>query len=174
MTVQTKTLKDILNTVAEIEAQIESTKGELTPELESALTKTQVNLLSKVDAYFAVMERLDLSVEFWKRKEDEAKAVRKSLENAVESFKERLKMTMLNMDQKTLVGDEIIFTLSPTRGRVEIVDQVAAETNYGEQVVTTKVNLDRIRKDLENGIDLGAAKILQTYSLRTKANKERK
>lgn len=174
MTQATKTLKDILNTVAEIESQIEASKGEITPELETALTQTQVDLLSKIDAYHAVMERLDLSVEYWKRKEDDAKAVRKSLESAVDNFKERLKMTMLGMDQKTLVGDEIIFTLNPTRGKVEIVNQESAEVNYGEQVVTTKVNLDRIRKDLENGIDLGAAKIVQTYSLRTKANKEKK
>jgi len=165
------TLKDLLFQLAEIESTLSTSGGELSPELEGYLETLHKNYITKVDQYAFILDRLESNAAFWKVQEAEVKARREALEAAVEKFRDRIKETMLTNNIKILEGNEVRITISPTKGKVILTNDKSALDLYGEQVVTTKIKLDKIREDLENGIDLKVAKIEQTYSMKIKKSK---
>jgi hypothetical protein len=162
-------LVELLTNLAEIEGMLVESKGELTPEDETKLKLFSESLLEKVDNYKHFFDRLEMSLDYWKKKENEAKKIKQALESNIERAEDYLKSVMLHKGITKLEGDEYTFTLSPTRGKIEITDEQSAREVYPREKITIEVDKEKLREDLEKGIDIQCAKIIQTYSLRAKA-----
>jgi hypothetical protein len=162
-------LSEILHQLADIEIMLIESKGELSPEDEGKLKLFTESLTEKVDGYKHFFDRIEMSINYWKGKENEAYEIRKALEKNLENAEEHLKQVMLHKQVRELVGDSYIFKLSPTKGRVEVIDEAMAKELYPREKITVTVDAERLRQDLENGIDMRCGKIIQTYSLRARA-----
>jgi hypothetical protein len=165
------TLKDLLFKLAEIEYTLTESKGELSPEQDQYIQTVHGAMIDKIDDYAFVLARLESTAEYYKEQEQAMKAKRQAIENAVERFRDRLKESMLNSGQKSLQGAGVKFTISPTKGKVVITDETAAKILYGRIVETVKIDLDKIKADIDNGVNLDCAKVLQTHSLKITKSK---
>jgi hypothetical protein len=167
-----------MNTLKQLLAQkqiamnlVEVADGELTPELELKLKQSEMSLLEKADAYAAVRDELYSTVEHLKAKENEFKTAREHVETYIERFEKRLIDTLLERGMTELVGEDVVFKISPTRGTVEITDQDAAKLFYGREKVTIDIDKAAIREALDSGEQLSFAKIQQNYSIKQKVRK---
>jgi len=166
-------LIEILGQLAEIESLLIENKGELTPEDDTKLKLFTESLVEKVDGYKHFFDRIDLSINYWKAKEHEAKQIRAALETGVDNAKEHLKATMLQREITTLEGDEYIFKISPTKGKLVITDEEQALAAYPKEKITITIDNEKIRQDLEANIDMKCAVIEQTWSLRTTVKRKK-
>jgi hypothetical protein len=162
-------LVEILGQLAEIESLLIVNQGELTPEEDTKLKLFTESLIEKVDGYKHFFDRLDMSVSYWKAKENEAKQIRKALESNIDHAESYLKNIMLSRGVSELSGEEFIFKISPTAGEVVITDEQAAKECYGKEKITIEIDKKKVREDLENGINIDCAVIKQNYQLRAKA-----
>lgn len=153
---------------------LEAGGGELTPEQFSALEILERELATKPDAIASVLNEFSLVVSDLKKKKSDLDAAIKSIERQFERLEQYTIENMLNHELKELEGEDVVLKLSPTRGSVKIKDKALAEQLYGEEEVTVKVSLDRIRKDLDSSIDLGVAIIEQGWSLKSKIKRSKK
>jgi chaperonin cofactor prefoldin len=150
---------------------IQAAGGELTPEQELELVENEKQLIKKVDATVAVRKEMDVIAAHLKEQIEELKQALSAVENYAERFDERIKWVALQAGTTELVGDSHIITVKPTRGSVEITDDALAKELYGITETKVKIRLDDIRKDLDKGLQLGCAKIVQGSSIKTKVKK---
>lgn len=159
-------LVEILGQLAEIESLLIVNQGELTPEEDAKLKLFSESLLEKVDGYKHFFDRLEMSVEYWKGKENEAKQIRKAIEANIANAEDYLKSNMLGRGISELAGEEFLFKIRPTQGSVVITNEDEAKECYGKEKITIEIDKKKVREDLENGVNIGCAIIQQNYSLK--------
>lgn len=108
------TLFNLSAEMAEIENALIDNGGELTPELEKALTFTQEALTRKADDYGAVLQKFTALSEACKAEIDRINAIKKTADNSVKNIKERLAWTMDNFQMAKLEGSLHKFSLVKT------------------------------------------------------------
>lgn len=151
------------------EALLES-GGELTPEIESALTINEKELGLKVDSYAIFVDRLEYEAGYFKAKAKELQAAAKVLENAQERLKENLKNAMRALKQDEIKGQDYKFKLSRSRPKL-ILDEKVLPGDFKTQVVSYEPDKDKIQDAINAGLEVPGAKIEETFSLRKYINK---
>lgn len=169
-----KSLSLIVSEVAQLEAMLIESDGEITPEIESMLAVREIQLPEKVDRYASVIERFDLIEEFYKEKADQIYKLAKAAGTVSIRCKENLKASMMDLNVSELTGNEIKFKLSPSNPSVEIVDQSKLNGSYLITETITKVDKKRIGEDLKLGVPVDGAELRQTFSLRKSLNRKLK
>ena len=115
--------------------------GELTPELEDALTFTQDALTKKVDDYGAIILKFQSLADACKAEIDRVNAIKKTAENSVKSIKERLVWTMGQFGIEKLEGATHKFSLTKTTATETDDEQLLAP--YAQQVAALQDRLPR-------------------------------
>lgn len=115
--------------------------GELTPELEDALTFTQDALTKKVDDYGAIILKFQALADACKAEIDRVNGIKKTAENSVKSIKERLVWTMEQFGATKLEGATHKFSLSKTTSTE--TDDEALLAPYTELVEALQARLPR-------------------------------
>lgn len=161
-----QTLPALLKEAHAIEELLIETDGELNPILTEWMTINEVNLQVKVDAYKFVLDKLDLSIEFYKNKEDEIKKIRKLYENQIERMKSNLKNTMYLFSSDELKGIQYRFKLIKSKARVVIENEALLPIQYCREIIKYEPAKDDIKKAIEEGIQVPGAYLDQSYSLR--------
>lgn len=110
----TLTLFNLSAEMQAIEDALYENGGELTPELEEALTFTQEALTRKVDDYGAIIMKFQAVAEACKAEIDRVNAIKKTAENSVKNIKDRLVWTMEQFGAAKLEGATHKFSLSRT------------------------------------------------------------
>ncbi len=98
--------------MAAIEAALEETGGELTPELEAQWTETRESLMAKVDNYNALVQKLKNYSENIKAEQERLAKLKKTADNSLKRIKDHIKDTMKTFGLKSLEGDYCKMTLS--------------------------------------------------------------
>lgn len=88
------TLYELTAEMAAIEDELYESGGELTPELEQEMTETRESLMSKVDGYNALVQKLGAMAESAKKETERLTKLRRVAEKAKERVKARLLWNM--------------------------------------------------------------------------------
>jgi hypothetical protein len=139
--------------------------GELTPELEQALTSVDLAVSEKVDGYSFVMERMESDAAFFKAKAAFYSKIAKSAETVQERLKSSIKQAIQDLGSKEVVGNNIRFVLSAVKPKM-IIDEMKLSPDMKMQVTTTVPDKERIREALEGGIPIEGAHLEESTSLR--------
>lgn len=106
------TLYDLTGQMASIDAMLEETGGELTPELEELWQETSESLVQKVDNYNDLIKYNEDFSENVANRIKELQALKKTADNKVKHLKEHIKDTMTQFGIKELKGRYCKITLS--------------------------------------------------------------
>lgn len=165
-------LIEIINQSKRIEDLLVESNGELTPELEKELMIIDVQLPQKIDNYASVIDRMKLAGEYYKQKSDFYYKFSKSCDGVVKKLKENIKYALVNMGLEELLGSEIRFKLKNNKKSVFIKDEALIPEKYKYTEPVVKVDTALILADLEKGLDVPGAEILQSKSVMVYPNKK--
>lgn len=167
-----ETLRDIVGQATAIEEIILDGNGDLAPDALAIIEDTLRKLVQKTDACVCVLERLELTEEYWRGKAQQATKIARSLANAHAGLKQYVKDTMMLNGHDTLIGDDWKFKISvKENAKLELNDQLGQEWKIVE---TTMVpDKERIQAALQTGELIDGARLVDVVTLRTSANKKR-
>ena len=169
-----KSLRTIVSETAQLETMLIESNGEITPEIEAALSVKEINLPQKVDNYSMVIDRMESVSKFYYEKAKIFMQMSKSAESVSERCKANMKFAMQELKVTELVGNDIKFKLVKSNPAVVINDENEVDGSYKITKTTTSVDKKRIADDLKLGIPVKGAELQQNQSLRVYANTEGK
>ena len=105
------TFNELINQTAELEAILEESGGELTPELEEAFDHLAQDMTKKVDGYGFLMRKLKANIDASKEIIRQMQAAVKAKENNLKNLKEHLAYNMQMYGMDRLAGDTCTLSL---------------------------------------------------------------
>ena len=170
------TLISIVAEMHRIESALIESQGEVTEEIVRDLAKfeeNKVKLLDKVDSYQYVIEQSKERAAYWKKRKDELARIEKSFKALETTLKTLLKQAMVKLEAKELRGVEFYFKLQKTRPKIEY-DEKKIPDAYKRQVVSTEIDKDAIKSDIDLGIQIEGVNVIEGKTIRAYVNKEKK
>ena len=161
----------IVTTLHEIEKAILENNGELTPELEQALSIETMAKEKKIDAYHAIMERCRSIETELKAKIDLISTTIKNTRKIEQKLKYNLKQAMLISAQPEINGEFVRYLLVDQGSKLEVTDETLIPHTYFKEVTTTELDKENLKKDLEQGAMICGATLEPVRSLRSYAPK---
>lgn len=164
------TLYELSQEANRLEELLLESNGELPPEFETWLDQINTQLEIKADSYAHVLDKLDANTKMLKETAAQYTKAAKTLETAQNRIKDRIKDALQFMNKTTLRGNKRSFVLSNCQKRL-LVDEVFLDPNY--TIVKTEVlpDRERIRQDLEQGMEVTGAKLEGGKALRVTIRK---
>lgn len=170
------TLFQLTADMAAIEDALIESGGELTPEIEAALTETQDSLAVKVDGYNALIQKFGRTSDVLKAEIDRLGKLKKTAENAEKRVKQHVCDTMGAFGIEKLEGQLCKMTRRRTQ-RVETNDEMlkaAFQRNIDElnailppyltvKLEVSKTGIKEFQK--EEGLLPAGAEMVEAYSL---------
>ena len=156
-------LIEITTQAQQIEKMLIESDGEITPELEAIIAFNSKELAVKIDGYDHIIDRLNASAEFLKKKENEIKQARQSVENFADNLKDRIKHAMIEMNLDKIEGESIYFKLSRSKPSVVVYEDLLPLEYQETKFVPNK---EMIKQDLEKGIQVEGAILKESYTLK--------
>lgn len=147
------TLYQISEDQRRLNAMLEETGGELTPELEEALAITEANFVTKAENYGKAILHYKQMVAAAKAETDRIKAIQKTCENAIARMEERLRDAMILFDKPKV--EMATLKLSLRKSERVVIDD---ENNLPADciVVKTEVSKTEVKRHLKAGETIGA------------------
>lgn len=164
-------LQQALQHADKIEQMLIESGGEITPEIQAEISINPKTITELVDTKYLSIERLDSSIDFFEKKENEFKALRLSLENAKKFINESIKQYMIDNDKKELAGSEYVFKLSSGKPKVNVVNEDKVPEVYKKQKIETTVDKIQIFEDLKKGLPVDGCVLEESYTLRKSIKK---
>ena len=150
---ENRTLFQLSADMLAIEDALWENGGELTPELESALTETETSLKAKTDGYGALIRKFDSAASSIDAEIKRLQALKKTASNASERLKERVKYAMQTSGMSKLDGQLTRFFLR--KSEKTITDEQAILSPY-------LYTLEEYKKTLPAYITVGDFKVNKT------------
>lgn len=166
-------LLSIVSSLHEIERAILENNGELTPELENALSVQTISKERKIDAYHAIIERCGSIEKELKTKIDLLSSVIKNTRKIEQKLKFNLKQAMIETGQKELSGESMRFLLVDQGTKLEVTDETQIPHTYFKEITTTELDKETLKNDLEQGAMICGATLEPVRSLRVYSAKPR-
>jgi hypothetical protein len=164
--VDKKSLVALAQESAEIERIIIESDGELTPELEKALTINEINLPDKVEGYHNIIQRVELMSEHYKRQVEFYARLKKSCDNFETALKENIKTAMRITNTSEIAGNSIVYKLTNSNPKLIVFDEKVLPQEYKKEVVETVIDNKKIKDHLVAGLNVDGARLEPTDSLR--------
>lgn len=156
---------NITDDFSQIMAEIESTGGEISPEIDEKLQINQFNLIEKTTNYVHVIKTLDSECDIIDIEIKRLQELKKQRSNFTQSLKDRLKNAMQAMELteiKTALN-KINFRKSES---VEIIDESILPSNV--LIYEPKIDKKKIKEIIKNGGQVFGAKIVENQNLQIK------
>ena len=169
-----KSLQEIANTQNELMNKIYEAQGELTPEIEAALTVSENDISEKLESIDYVLDKMKLEMEYFKEQAAKYSATAKSISNASDRLKENVKFCMDKMKLKKISSGKVSFNLSDGKFSVDVIDESKIPNKYFNIEQIKKLDKKRLLDDMQSGEFVPGAKIEQVLMLRRTVNKESK
>ena len=150
---ETKTLFQLNADMAAIEDALYENGGELTEELEQALTETEESLVKKTDGYISLLLSLAAQEKMMKEQKDRFAKLEKIAANAQKRIKERLEFNMDTFGIQKLEG---------TQGKITRAKSTAVEVDEEEILSPYFFALEAFRQTLPPHVQLGDLKVSKT------------
>ncbi len=165
------TLFELASQALQLSRAILEAGGEITPEVDALLVVNELQLAQKADAYAAVLDRMEVEEELWRKRRDECERMLRAYEAVQERLKDRMKGALLAMQKDGVEGELVRFKLSRVKPRLVLSDADLPADFY---ITVTRVEPDkeRIRAELEAGREVAGARLEQGYALRKYVNRK--
>lgn len=154
-----------------LEEMLIESGGEITPEIEAQLSLGNKTPQEIVDRNYITIERLEMSEEYFAKKEEQFKLARLSLKKAQEFIKSSIKQYMIESGNLVLSSQDYTYKLSTGKPSVKITNEEEVYNSYKKEVTTWSVDKESIAEDLKKGIPVKGAVLEETYVLRKSINK---
>jgi len=162
-----QSLIQITQTLSNLERAIVENNGELTPELESAISVETISKEQKVDAYFSIMERCKSIEAELKTKIDILSNMANNVKTIQNRLKANIKEAMLITNTSELQGNLVRFKLSTSGSKLVIADEGLLPRSHLIERTVYDIDKDKIKKDLEAGQSVEGCQLVQINTLRT-------
>lgn len=173
-----KKLPDPTNTalmvVMEKTTQLVSSISEGDPNAETAVTSmfSELSFEDRIDAQAYFLDRVDMEIDFFKAQADQLSKVVKRLKEIKEAAKDAIKLQMVSMCEDKVEGNSMRFTLSERDPRVEITDETLIPSEYTTEVISHKIDTDKIKTDLSAGKKIQGAALVPVFALNKYVNRK--
>lgn len=167
------TLFSLVAEAQSLESKIIEAGGELTPDIEEALSSLDIAVTDKVESYAFIMDSCENRAQFWKAKADLYSKIAKSHTLIQERIKERLKAAMMELGKDEVLGHSIRFKLQALKPKLVIKDESKIPADFKVVVQTTAPDKERIASALNDGFEIPGATLEKVFSLRQYAKKEK-
>lgn len=147
------TLYQISDEQRRINAMLEETGGELTPELEEALAINEANFVAKADGYGHAILHYKAIVAAIKAEKDRLDAIKKTAENAIARMEERLVAAMQQFDKAKIELDTMKLSLRKSE-RVVVDDENAVPADC--KTIKVDVSKTSLKAHIKAGEACGA------------------
>jgi len=147
------TLYQISEEQRRIDAMLEESCGELTPEIEAALAVNEGNFMEKSRDYGYAILRYKAYVEAIKVEKARLDGLKKTAENAIARMEERLVGAMQQFDRTKIEMDTLKLSLRKSE-RVIVDDEAKVPADCIK--ITTTVNKTDLKAHIKAGEDCGA------------------
>lgn len=165
------TLYSLVTQAQAIEQQIMEAGGELSPEVEQALTQVDLSLAEKIDSYDFVMDRLEGQSDYWKAKAALYTKISKSYDGVRERLRTAIKDAMIALNKTEIAGNDVRFKLQNSAPKL-IIDEAKVSDKFKMQITTMVIDKERIKSALKDGIPVEGATLEQGQHIRPYANKK--
>jgi hypothetical protein len=129
-----------------INAMLEETGGELTPEIEEAMLITEENFISKAEAYGATISEYDAQAEACAQEIKRLQAFKKTCENVSKRMKERISDAMMTFDKDKVTAGTFRFSFrKSTAVVVENEELIPEEYFRTERTICRKELMDALK-----------------------------
>lgn len=129
-----------------INAMLEETGGELTPEIEEAMLITEENFISKAEAYGATISEYDAQAEACAQEIKRLQAFKKTCENVSKRMKERISDAMMTFDKDKVTAGTFRFSFrKSTAVVVENEELIPEEYFRTERSICRKELMDALK-----------------------------
>lgn len=129
-----------------INAMLEETGGELTPEIEEAMLITEENFISKAEAYGATISEYDAQAEVCAQEIKRLQAYKKTCENVSKRMKERISDAMMTFDKDKVTAGTFRFSFrKSTAVVVENEELIPEEYFRTERTICRKELMDALK-----------------------------
>lgn len=167
-------LIDLVRKANELEQQLVESGGEITDLISQIEEDLRTDVQRKAEDYHFVIERMKSNAEFYKDEAEKFYTVAKSLENTQARIKEFLKGGMQAMDISEIIGERVKVSLSDSKPRMEIIDENDIPQQYKMVVTTHEIDKEKLRADLESGVHVTGARLVQGKTIRFTVNRNKK
>lgn len=169
-----QTLHELTEDARQVENIILQNEGELTEVTEQLKAVIDGKIVSKTDSIGFVLDRLKGVQEYLAGNAEMFYKKAEAAENALNYLKDYIKGTMLTLDRKKIDGNFFVFSLGPSKPRVEVNELYLPKKYFKSKLVETP-DKDLIREALEAGLEVPGARLIEGHTLRktvqTKKNK---
>lgn len=129
-----------------LNAMLEETGGELTPEIEEAMLITEENFISKAEAYGATISEYDAQAEACAQEIKRLQAFKKTCENVSKRMKERISDAMMTFDKDKVTAGTFRFSFrKSTAVVVENEELIPEEYFRTERSICRKELMDALK-----------------------------
>ena len=166
---ENKSLYLIVNEAMQIEQMLMESGGEVTPEIEMALSVNSSELANKVDGYQHIIERFNSLADHYKARAEFFKTIAGQCKTASDRLKDNIKFAMIELGVDEVKGQDMRFKLSTTSGTLVIEDAEMVPVEFKTEVITTEIDKKSLKEAALKG-DVPGVKIEPGHSLRSYAN----
>lgn len=161
----TQTLSAITQRGLDLLKKLSDANGELTPELEALVDVQETDLQLKVEGYASMLSRLDREEEFMRSQAEPFLRAARTCKRLEKKLRENLKRALELLQVDEIKGESIRFKLSATKQAL-ILDESQIPDKYKLTVMTFVTDKERIRSDLELGVEIPGARLEKSVALR--------
>lgn len=160
-----KSLSLLVSQASLLEQKLIESAGEITEEIQDMLSVRDEQLPEKVDGYSIVLDRFAALEAYYKERAQFFSEIAKRCEAVQDHLKTNIKNAMTELNVTELSGHDIKFTKTRVKPRLIIEDESKIPKEYKQDVITTKVDKDRLREDLAVG-PIDGAHLEESFSLK--------
>jgi hypothetical protein len=159
-------LVDLHNELQMVSEDIIRMGGELTPETEKELEQALEELCRKTDGYGAVIKQLESKAAFWKDQKKECEVSQKTIENAIERLKSRMKYVLSQTEGEALQGEFYRFFLAKTAPSMD-VNVALLPGQYKKTELVVSPDKTAIKAAMDRGETIPGVTMIETKALRS-------
>lgn len=163
------TLRALVENEFQVMQALYDSGGELTPEIEAMLRLSEDAMPEKVDGYAHMIDRLQNEGERLAVIAKQYSKMMTSIANAIDWMKDTLCASMQQLEIDELKGVDRKFRLQRSQPKLEVQQDHLPATYIKEEVVY-KNDTKQIKADLESGIKVPGARLVESYHVRVYAN----
>lgn len=151
----------------EIIYAIEENEGELTPEIEMALSLTEEQFQEKAISYGYVIKRFEDNASLIDAEIKRLTELKKRAERNYDRFKENLSGAMIQFGVEKIETPTLKLSFRKSES-VEIFDEKEIPIEYVDEKIVHTISKTRIKEDLKKGIAVKGANLLTKQNLQVK------
>lgn len=159
------TLYQITEEQQRINALLEESGGEITPEIESLITITEANLVNKGESYAKAIFHYKRVEKAIKAEEERLSKIKKTCQNIQANLKERLTGAMLVFEKEVLEYDTFKISFRKSTS-VEIDEQANIPNEFIK--VKTEVDLRGLSDSLKAGSQFAGIRLKENKNIQIK------